>query len=127
LKQQDVALLKKQLFFWKPNKHNYSLMTRLNICGLPPEPLRIIAINLDFENLVCFQKSRNHVLAATSDVSFYCSVFEENYDFSAIDKLYLQRDEIIKGKSVAERFVRNNCIFAYFFYFNARNKLKRYE
>ncbi|KAI3655731.1 hypothetical protein MP638_007029 [Amoeboaphelidium occidentale] len=33
--------------------------------------------------------------------------------------------EIINWKSVAERFFRNNYIFAEFFYYNARNKLKR--
>jgi hypothetical protein len=84
-------------------------------------------MNLEFENLVSFQKTRSVDLAARSDASFYCSFFAKHYGYSAIEKLYLHRYEIINGKSVAERFVRNNYIFAYFFYYDARNKLKRYE
>jgi hypothetical protein len=113
--------------FWKPNKHNYSLMTRLNICSLPAEPLRIIAMNLDFENLVCFQKSRSVDLAARSDISFYYSFFEEHYVYRAIDKLYLYKGEVINWKSVAELFLKNHHSFAEFFHTNAYNKLKHPE
>jgi hypothetical protein len=83
--------------FWKPNTSNYSLMTRLNICSLPPELLRIIAMNLVFENPVSFQKSRSYVLAATSDVSLYYSLFAQHYGYSTTEKFYLHRDEIING------------------------------
>ncbi|KAI3655325.1 hypothetical protein MP638_007119, partial [Amoeboaphelidium occidentale] len=128
-KKAELALKQGTLAFHTPsflsgerNKHHYALMTRLNICSVPPEVLRIIAMNLDFENLVSFQKSSSLDLATTSDVSFYCSFFEEHYGYSAIDKLYLHHDEIINGKSVAERFVGNNYIFAEFFYYNAPSK-----
>ncbi|KAI3655795.1 hypothetical protein MP638_004270 [Amoeboaphelidium occidentale] len=88
------------------NKYHYALMTRLNICSVPPEVLRIIAMNLDFENLVSFQKSSSLDLATTSDVSFYCSFFAKHYGYNAIDKFYLYQGEIINGKSVAERFLK---------------------
>jgi hypothetical protein len=76
---------------------------------LPTELLRIIAMNLSFEDLFHFQDSSPVFLAATSDVSFYCSFVLNNYYQSCeIECVFTFRDRIPNWREVVGRFMMDN-------------------
>jgi len=54
----------------------------------------MIANDLQFEDLVNFQKSSTIALAATSDVSFYCRYLTDHCPYDAIDTAYFYKDMI---------------------------------
>jgi hypothetical protein len=105
-------------------QYRNSLKKKMNHLNLPPEVLRVIAMNLDFEDLGRFQESSENIMAATSDVSFYYRYFTENYDNNAIEMAYSLCDKIPCWKSVVGRLMRDNFKFAKFFYANTFLHLK---
>lgn len=94
-----------------------------HLLSLPSEMLRLIAMKLDFDDIVQFQASSEMVFTATTDTSFYCQYFKENFSKIAIWGLYERRDRIINWKEVVKRLYNDPFEYVQFFYENAISKL----
>jgi hypothetical protein len=86
-----------------------------HLLSLPSEMLRLIAMKLDFDDIVQFQASSEMVFTATTDTSFYCQYFKENFSKIAIWGLYERRDRIINWKEVVKRLYNDPFEYVQFF------------
>ncbi|KAI3656621.1 hypothetical protein MP638_005095 [Amoeboaphelidium occidentale] len=68
----------------------------------------MISIYLELDDLGQFQTVSPNILAATSDVSFYCRYLKQQIPKKAIPIIRLYRDKIPNWKKVVERFTFNN-------------------
>jgi hypothetical protein len=68
------------------------------LLSLLAEILRLIALNLNFEDLVQFQNSKAILLAATSDGSFYYEYCTKNCPERALKKLSRNENSSVIGK-----------------------------
>lgn len=95
------------------------------LLNLPPELTRIIAMNLDFEDVCRFQKTCSAVYRATSDVSFYFGFVTTKSPNNAISRVYEHRRQMHNWKNVVERLYNNTNEFAHFF--NNYRKLQLHD
>lgn len=91
-------------------------MPIMSLMSLPPEILRMIAMNLHYHDLYRLQNSVPRVLAATEDVSFYCEYFKQNYPKFAIQLVYSKPFYIRNWEKIIERLYDDLSEFAYFIY-----------
>jgi hypothetical protein len=70
----------------------------ISLLSLLTEILRLMALNLNFEDLVQFQNSKAILLAATSDGSFYYEYCTKNYPERAHKKLSRNENSSVTGK-----------------------------
>lgn len=88
---------------------------RILLLELPAEILRMIALNLRFDDLVHFQKSSRTAVAATSDVSFYYRFFTRHHARRAIKEVYSNRERIPNWKDVIRRLYNDPAELAFYF------------
>lgn len=92
-------------------------MTRTtSLLCLSPEIIRIIAINLELQDLVWFQGSHATILEATTDVSFYYSYFKTHFCSAAIGALIFNQNLIANRENVLWRLCDDGFESSYTFY-----------
>jgi hypothetical protein len=101
--------------------------SKASLLSLPPELLRIIAMNMYSDDLFRFQASSPEVFAATSDVSFYYNFYKKSIFNNSIETAYYFRERPLNWEHVVKRLYDDKLESARFFYDNEINKVFRPE